>query len=206
MKSYSYAIRAVFDIEGHLSDIVPDGKVDSQIFLEILKLRGIPEAVARIHLSELFTARYEYLVKEMYDSQRGDVLPGVDTVLALLRGRTVLGVVTGNEERAAWHRLEKARLRDHFVVGGFGNESERRHDLVGNAVRRAEEFTGGSFLPNEILLVGDTPSDVSCAKSNGLPVVGVSTGRYSLKELEESGADYLLPDLTHITQFERIIR
>jgi phosphoglycolate phosphatase len=205
-ESYTYAIRAVFDIEGHIHDIVPDGKVDSQIFLEILKVRGIPEATARPHLGELFTARYQYLVEKMCNPQPGDILPGVNAVLSLLRGRTLLGVVTGNEERSAWHRLEKAGLRDYFVVGGFGNESERRHDLVVNAVKRAEELAGGSFSPDEILLVGDTPNDVSCAKSNGLPVVGVSTGRYSLKELEESGADYLLPDLTHITEFERIVK
>ena len=37
-----------------------------------------------------------------------------NSLLAILKKRFLLGVVTGNEERAAWHRLEKARLREFF--------------------------------------------------------------------------------------------
>ncbi len=205
VESYSYAIAKVCGIEGHLYDIVPDGKVDSQIFLEILQHRGISHTVARQHCIELFSSRYEYLVLNMQDPQVHDVLPGVDRLLAILKKRFLLGVVTGNEERAAWHRLEKAGLREFFLAGGFGNESERRADLVKIAIQRIEKLTGQRFCSAEILIVGDTPGDVLCAKENNLRIIGVATGRYEADELQNAGADFVLDDLAHIREFEYLI-
>jgi phosphoglycolate phosphatase len=205
VESYSYAIRSVFGIEGHLYDIVPDGKVDSQIFLEILRHGGIPQKLVRQHINELFLARHEFVVQNMQDSQVNDVLPGVDCLLTILKKHFVLGIVTGNEEQSAWHRLEKAGLKHFFLTGGFGNESERRADLVKIAIQRAERMANQQFSPSDVLLVGDTPNDVRCAKENNLRIIAVATGRYGTQELQGTEADIVLVDLTHISEFEHFI-
>ncbi len=204
VESYHFAIRQVFDIEAYLEDIVPDGKVDSQIFIEILSHRNVPQALAREHLGQLFSARYQYLVQKLRAGQAGDVLPGVGRLLSILKDCSILGIVTGNEERSAWHRLEMAGLRDYFITGAFGNESERRADLVKIAAERTEKMVGYGFSPSEILLVGDTPNDVLCAKENNAHVVSVATGKYSEKELLKYGPDLVLADLTQISEFQHL--
>ncbi len=204
--SYRYAIRQVFGIEGSLQDIVPDGKVDSQIFIEILSHRKLPPAQARQQLGQLFSARHQYLEQNMQADQSADVLPGVVQLLLALQGRFLLGVLTGNEEQSAWHRLERADLKDFFTLGAFGNESEQRADLVQIAIGRAEALAHQRFSPTEVLLVGDTPKDVDCAKANGVHVLGVATGIYSPEELREADPDAILADLTQISAFQQVIQ
>ncbi|HEX6602443.1 MAG TPA: HAD hydrolase-like protein, partial [Solirubrobacterales bacterium] len=44
--------------------------------------------------------------------------------------------------------------------------------------------------------VGDTPRDVTACHGAGIKVVGVATGKYSVKELEEADADWVIADVT----------
>jgi len=43
--------------------------------------------------------------------------------------------------------------------------------------------------------VGDTPKDVAAGKVAGATSVAVATGHYSLAELHDAGAHYVLPNL-----------
>ena len=45
------------------------------------------------------------------------------------------------------------------------------------------------------MLVGDTPLDVAAAHAGGAHAIGVATGPFSERELEEAGAETVLPDL-----------
>jgi phosphoglycolate phosphatase-like HAD superfamily hydrolase len=47
-----------------------------------------------------------------------------------------------------------------------------------------------------VVIVGDTPADVTCGKHLGVTAIGVATGHYSLQSLIAVGADYVFPDLT----------
>ena len=48
------------------------------------------------------------------------------------------------------------------------------------------------------MLIGDTPLDVDAAHANGARAVAVATGRFAVPELERSGADAVLADLSDV--------
>ena len=47
-----------------------------------------------------------------------------------------------------------------------------------------------------VVVVGDTPHDVSAAHANGAFAIAVATGRDSMLDLESAGADAVLGDLS----------
>jgi phosphoglycolate phosphatase-like HAD superfamily hydrolase len=46
-----------------------------------------------------------------------------------------------------------------------------------------------------VVVIGDTPHDVACARAIGARVIAVATGNYSEDQLRAAGADVTLPDL-----------
>jgi len=54
--------------------------------------------------------------------------------------------------------------------------------------------------PQEIIFVGDTPTDIQTAKSAGMRSVGVSWGYRSVKELQLSDADCIAKDPSDLTK------
>jgi phosphoglycolate phosphatase-like HAD superfamily hydrolase len=81
------------------------------------------------------------------------------------------------------------------AVCGFAADGEDRTHVVEAALRRAGLRLGRSVTPEEALVIGDTPRDVSAAHAVGIPVLGVATGRYGPEELRRAGADHVAPSL-----------
>jgi len=54
--------------------------------------------------------------------------------------------------------------------------------------------------PQDIIFVGDTPTDIKTAKSAGIYSVGVSWGYRSVEELQEAQADIIAKDPQHLAQ------
>jgi phosphoglycolate phosphatase-like HAD superfamily hydrolase len=82
-----------------------------------------------------------------------------------------------------------------FVVGAFGSDSHRRSDLPAIAAKRAAERTGRRFSGADIVVVGDTPDDVACARPMGARTVGVATGFYDTTALHAAGATHVFENL-----------
>ena len=57
----------------------------------------------------------------------------------------------------------------------------------------------------EALVIGDTPRDVLAAHEAGLPVCAVATGRFTVHELAEHGAELVLPGFDDVEQTERLL-
>ncbi len=55
---------------------------------------------------------------------------------------------------------------------------------------------GRSISPEQVVIIGDTPWDVSCARALGGVAVGVLTGFTSREDLAATNPDYLLNDLS----------
>jgi phosphoglycolate phosphatase len=131
------------------------------------------------------------------------VLPGVEALLEGLstRGAT-FGLCTGNIRRGARIKLARGGLDRHFGfaegdVFGFADDAEARELIVEAALRRASARLGRRLAPEEALVVGDTPRDISAARAAGCPSLAVATGRYSVEALRAEGADLVVPTLEH---------
>jgi phosphoglycolate phosphatase-like HAD superfamily hydrolase len=64
------------------------------------------------------------------------------------------------------------------------------------ALARAAERFGRAFVPEETVVIGDTPADIRCARASGMRVLAVATGRHTVGELEANRPDAVLEDLT----------
>jgi phosphoglycolate phosphatase-like HAD superfamily hydrolase len=99
-----------------------------------------------------------------------------------------LGLLTGNFEAGARIKLEHFDLWRYFPCGAFGDDAADRNELVPFAIERARRCGLPELDPGSILVVGDTPHDVACARAVGATPVGVATGGFTADQLRESGA------------------
>ena len=88
-------------------------------------------------------------------------------------------------EEIITRRLQKPIEADKIMLPG-----RCRADLD----RLSERF-GHEISPGDIVVVGDTPLDIACARAGGAWVVAVATGNFSRAELEVHQPDVLLEDL-----------
>lgn len=129
----------------------------------------------------------------------GRALDGAAEILTALdeRGEVVQSLVTGNLRTLADCKLAAFDLDRHvdLEIGGYGALSEHRHDLVEAAMAQASRKHGVTFAPASVVVIGDTPMDVAAGRHHGTVTVGVATGRHTVEQLAESGADVVLPNL-----------
>ena len=179
-----------------------DGKTDPQIVRELMELAGHPECDSEDRISAVCTRYVELLTAELAKpTQATRVYPGIQDLLAALspyeaEGRALVGLLTGNVQHGAALKLRSAGLDfERFAVGAYGSDSHYRPNLPAIAARRAEQRTGRSFAGADIVIVGDTPDDVACARPMGARTVGVGTGHYSATQLRDAGATHAFDDL-----------
>jgi phosphoglycolate phosphatase-like HAD superfamily hydrolase len=125
---------------------------------------------------------------------------GVSETLDLFKQAEIrsLGLITGNMQELVAPKLQSASLpANMFIVGAYGSDHENRNRLPEIATMRAKQIFGKSFPPATVLIVGDTPLDIGCARYFGSKVLAVSTGIYSISELEKHKPDYLMKDLSN---------
>ena len=63
------------------------------------------------------------------------------------------------------------------------------------ACERAQARLGHAFPFERVVIVGDTPRDVDCARACGARAVAVATGFYPYDELVGCGPDLIFQDL-----------
>lgn len=131
-----------------------------------------------------------------------ELLPGVMELLETLRKReaescdVVLGLLTGNYTGAVPIKLGSVGIDpDWFSITAFGDQGPDRPALVELALRRYEAAFGRAAVRNRVIVIGDTPRDVQCAKAHGCVSFGVATGSFTQEQLLEAGADYTVENL-----------
>ncbi|HEY7499496.1 MAG TPA: HAD family hydrolase [Vicinamibacterales bacterium] len=133
-----------------------------------------------------------HLREEIAQPGRGfnGALPGVPDLLEALDSRhdVFLGLLTGNFELGARVKLERFDLWRFFRCGAFGDDAADRNALVPVAMQRAAACGGPAVPASDVIVVGDTPHDVACARAVGATPVAVATGTFSADELRACGA------------------
>jgi len=198
--AFGRALEDVFGTAGPIDGHKFDGKTDPQIARELLRLAGRSDAEIDRGLPDLW-ARYLHALQLELRNPGHEMLvyPGVRELLERLdeqRQDILIGLLTGNIREGARLKLEYAGIDRHFRIGAFGSDHERRDRLPALAVERARELTGVRFGPGQVVIVGDTPADMSCGQSIAVRAVGVLTGRYDRAALEAAGAHRVFPDLS----------
>jgi len=197
--AFERAMVEVYGTPGPIAKHSFGGKTDPQIARELLRLSGFDEARIEAELARLWAAYLRELREELgLPDHETEVLPGVRPLLAELGRRPdtfLVGLLTGNIEEGAALKLRSAALDRGFRLGAFGSDRERREDLPAVAVERAFALTGTRFRRREIVIIGDTPADMTCGASLDAFAFGVATGYFDEASLRAAGAHATVPDL-----------
>ena len=191
------ALLDVLGIEHPAAGFRFDGRTDPEIVRLFAAAAGRehdPDTVAGV------LARYVPLLDDELSrpGHKTTVYPGVFELIAALERRPdcVLGLLTGNVAEGARLKLRSGGLDiARFRVGAFGSDHEDRAELPGIAQRRAGETLGMRAAGKDVVIIGDTPADVTCGRGIGARAIGVATGSYSVEQLLAAGADAVFADL-----------
>jgi phosphoglycolate phosphatase len=181
-----------FTIEG----IEFSGRLDSLIWKDLVRLNQVEDTDVN---HDRFRAGYgRHLHRRLHERPTARLLPGVKEMvhrLAVEREITI-GLLTGNYPETGRLKIERAGLDpDMFTVAAWGIDGRTRRDLPSVAIRRHRQQSGVEIEPEHVVIIGDTPHDIDCARHNGCRSIGVATGQFDVRELQASGADLAIADL-----------
>lgn len=205
--SCELAFEALFGLREVWGDTLAHGKTDHLIFQEIAE-RVMRRTLCDDELSHVADRYLNHLRDEIMATPRFRVHPGVEEICAAFAEHpaVLLGLETGNIEAAAWLKLERANLRQHFCFGGFGSDSPHRPEIVRIAIERAQALCNhGAAKPADVVVIGDAPQDVIAGREVGARTIAVLTGRANRDDLEALGADLILDDLSDIASLMNFV-
>ncbi|GAA4912582.1 phosphoglycolate phosphatase-like HAD superfamily hydrolase [Actinomycetospora succinea] len=135
-------------------------------------------------------------------------LPGVRATVAALAADpdVVQTLTTGNVRAGATAKLTAVGLADGPIdlgLGGYGEGPGARVRVVEQA---RDALTARYGAAPTMVVVGDTPRDVEAAHGAGAIAVGVATGRSSVEELVDSGAEHVFDDLADPARLVAVVR
>jgi len=174
------------------------GRTDSFLVSKALQAAGLPDtgenhAKFRQHYIPL-------LAEEIQHPGTGHkgLMPGARELLEALDqfDHLHLALLTGNYREAAEIKLQHFELWDFFEWGAFSDDAADRNALVPIARTRAETYDIPPAAIDRVIVVGDTPHDIECARVSGARCIAVATGGFTVEQLRDAGADAVLPDLS----------
>ena len=176
------------------------GKTDPRIVLDLMTAAGVAPAAIQARMGACFDAYVRELERLIGDGARVQLMPGVaDLVRALARRADALvGLLTGNIEAGARAKLRSTGLLPLFRVGAYGSDDGDRRRLPAIARARARVTSGQEFAPERVVIIGDTPLDVDCARACGAVAVAVATGQHAAAELAGHTPDLLFEDFADV--------
>ncbi len=194
-RSWKAAFEKLYGIPADIGEHSSAGETDPQVaratFRAVIGHEPSDDELDQIYVQYLLHLADDILVSVGYR-----MLPGADRCLAALgEAGVLLGLVSGAMEGAARTKLVPANLNRFFIFGAYGSDSPDRSELTGIAIEKAARLHA-HLTPAQVFVVGDTPRDVDAARDAGAVSVGVASGRYSVDELTEAGADHVLGSLT----------
>ena len=185
------------------------GKTDPQIVRELMRLEGHGDERIDREMEDLLAKYLRYLHEELVaPGHRPYALPGVPELLDALEAepRVIIGLLTGNLEPGARAKLEAVGLDPRrFRVGAFGSDHEHRPELAAIARDRTRQQLGHVVDGNAIVVIGDTPADLTCGRSLGATAIGVATGSFSVSDLQPYQPYAVFQNLSDTDEVKRVI-
>jgi phosphoglycolate phosphatase-like HAD superfamily hydrolase len=174
------------------------GRTDPSIIREFFAHHAIEPTPKNF---QQFLDAYVFILDHTLGQHGGQVLPGVTRLLhgfARLPHPPLIGLLTGNIRLGAQIKLLHYGLWSHFRTGAFGDDHEDRNQLAAIARERGSQALGEPLRGEQVLVVGDTPRDIDCARAIGARVLAVATGPYSIDELRAHRPTWAFPDLSNV--------
>jgi phosphoglycolate phosphatase-like HAD superfamily hydrolase len=198
IKAFARAFSSEFGIHEGTERMKFSGRTDVSLVREIFTLLLIEPSPG--HFDRFFAAYLGWLRTMIGDCQ-GGACQGVLEFHQALENQPeppLIGLLTGNIKEGARIKLERFNLWEKFPFGGFADDHEQRDQIAAVAHGRGSERFGRPLRGEEVLVIGDTPLDIRCARAIGAKVLAVATGGALIEELALHKPDWAVPDLSHV--------
>lgn len=193
--AFHTALERVYHCDGRIDNVPLHGNTDIGILRAAAQLCGIGGEQFEQSLPEALTLMGDEVVRNAAHL-RPELCPSIRELLdALHRDGKLIGVCTGNLERVGWAKLTSAGVRDRFIVGGFSDRHEFRHDIFRDAMEQARAHLGTGA---RCCFIGDTPNDILAAQRLEMPVLAVATGIYNLSQLQRNAPTHCVACCTEL--------
>jgi phosphoglycolate phosphatase-like HAD superfamily hydrolase len=165
------AIASFMGFCGSPDEIEHSGFTDLRTFTELGVTRGLTpgEARARAEIALIHKdALYGLLVSQQVILEPLVSCRGADEFISeLLRRGVRLGIFTGNTPLITRYKIIRAGLNpSDFTIFGYGHQHLDKIEVLKILIDQAKKFLP-ALQPSEILVVGDTPTDIEAAYNVG---------------------------------------
>jgi phosphoglycolate phosphatase-like HAD superfamily hydrolase len=198
LRAMTRAFQQAFGITDAFKGESFGGRTDSYLVSKALRQAGLPDSDEN---HDRFRHTYmPLLAEEIQQPGQGHkgLMPGARELLEALEeyDHLHLALLTGNYREAAEIKLQHFEIWDFFEWGAFSDDHADRNELVPIARSRAETYDIPPEAIERVIVIGDTPHDIECARVAGAKSIAVATGGYTMDQLRGAGADNVLSDLS----------
>ena len=198
LRAMTRAFHDTFGVPNAFADTNFSGRTDSYLVSFALAAAGLPDTPER-H-ARFRDAYVPLLAEEIQHPGTGHkgLMPGARELIEALvdHDHLHLALLTGNYRAAAEVKLTHFELWEFFEWGVFSDDAADRNALVPIARQRAAIYDVPAEALARVIVIGDTPHDIDCARVAGAMSIAVATGGHSAEELRAAGADIVLADLS----------
>lgn len=190
---------ALWGHPGAMDQVSFHGRTDTSLARQFLSGVGRPDTAVEC---ERFLAVYAFLLEEELSRGGGELCPAIPALLNLLESLPeppLIGLLTGNVRMGAVLKLAAHGLEHRFLLGAFGDDHESRNQLAVVARQRVSKCLGTPVPGSEIVVIGDTPADIECARAIQAPCLAVATGAFSVQDLRLHQPDWV------VSSFEELL-
>lgn len=168
---------------------------------EILKWFGPTEDVI---LKEFCGDDYEKAREEYYkyysdNHFMADIYPGIKEILDELKANEVLlSIYTGKGKEAATITLKKLNIYKYFDLIITGDEVKEHKPSPEGIEIFLDKF---NLKKDEVIMIGDSPSDINAARSAGVKVASVLWDSLSKNKVLKMDSDYVFHTVEELNNF-----
>lgn len=187
----------LFGVENGTRGITSYGLTDPLIFRKIVENNHLEVLNWEDTFSQFVSIYISYLNRLLNQSFSVKTHPGIKDLLSAISKLPFffLALGTGNIRESAMIKLKRHGIDGYFPVGGFGDDSGDRVEIIRVAYHRACEYYRKDFAPEWTWVIGDTPYDINAGKAWGFRTMAVATGFYPVEELKEYSPTIIFPHL-----------
>lgn len=205
-RAMNAAARAVFGLEDAFAHFDFGGRTDPWVLAYLCEQHRIEATAA--HTERFYAVYLEALRRELHNP-RARTCTGIRELLTLCASASdlVQGLLTGNIAAGARVKLDHFGLWEFFPFGAFADDSGERNRLGPIALERARTHLGRPELQSsDLIVIGDTPHDIACARAAGARAVATATGGFTYDELAAHKPDLLVHDFADAEPLRQFIR
>ncbi len=178
----TFTNKLIFDSFNHIAEKYLNKKFSDE---EIIALFGPTEDVI---LKQMFPDKFDEVRKDYYEyyhhnHEIAQLYDGIKELLIDLKNAgVILGIFTGKGRTSSLITLNFLGIRDLFDMIVTGDDVKNHKPSPEGIIKFIQTF---NLKPEEVLMIGDAPSDIKAAREAGVHIASVVWDSYSAYEVRK---------------------